>query len=285
MRGRNKTILHGICCPMNIFSPQTSSFAEEKRIYSIYYLMVEEGKEQKEKRQKFFMGNRKTPLEICKCKRNYPFAEGPSSAKGKPVETGVLQIYYSLLPEEILTDMGKAGKRKRWMQKISQAVEMAGTVAEGTNLPAVLFSKDLCSILKRKQELPYELYGALLFQARKDKTLENITLSMPGEHSSLMTDEVLALIEPYLAGTKKVVFTGEETKESMWMEDYLYQEYGIIMDYGKSPAEYSVWIALEGAEGAVLQGVSGRGIYPINCEIIWKFLDTIVKSGYNTKVN
>lgn len=285
MRGRNKTILHGICCPMNTFSPQTSSFTEEKRIYSIYYLTVEEEKKQKEKRQKFFKGSKKIPLAICKCRRNYPFAEGPSSAKRKPVETGVLQIYYSLLPEEILADMGKPGKRKRWMQKISRAVEMAGTVTEGANLPVVIFSKDLCRILKRKQELPYELYGALLFQARKNKSLENITLSLPAEHSSLMTDEALALIEPYLAGTKRVVFTGEETTESMWMEDYLYNEYGIIMDYGKRPAEHSVWIALEEAEEALLQSTSDSGIYFINCEIIWKFLDTIVKSGYNTKVN
>ena len=272
-----------ICFPMNTLSSDFSSQTEEKQVYSIYYLTMDERKEQKEKHRDISLKHRKEPLAIRKCRRNYPFAEGTASIAGKPVVTGDVQVYYSFLPEIFLKDMEKPGKRKRWMQKISYTMELVKTTI-GERV-TILFSKDLCRIFKRRPELPYELYGILLFQARKNTALKNITLSMPQEHSPLMTDEMLALIEPYLAGTRKVVFIGEETKEAIWIEDYLYNEYGIIMDYGKNPAEHSVWITFGEEEDTPLQTPLGREVYLINYERIWKFLDTIVKSGYNTKVN
>ena len=268
---------------MNTFSSDFSSQTEEKQVYSIYYLTVYERKEQKEKHRDISLKYRKEPLAIRKYRRNYPFAEGTASIAGKPVVTGSVQIYYSFLPEVFLKDIEKPGKRKRWMQKISYTMELVKTTI-GARV-TILFSEDLCRIFKRRPELPYELYGVLLFQARKNTALKNITLSMPQEHSPLMTDEMLALIEPYLAGIRKVVFTGEKTKEAIWIEDYLYNEYGIIMDYEKNPAENSVWITFGEEEDTPLQTLHGREVYLINYERIWKFLDTIVKSGYNTEVN
>lgn len=270
---------------MNISTSNFSSRTEEKQLCSFYYLAVDERKEQKEKHKDISLKHRKEPLAICKCRKDYLFAGGAPSVAGKPVEAGKAEIYYSLLPEIFLKDVEKPKKRKYWIQKISHTMRLAETIPGASSGLTVLFSKELCSILGRRQEMPRELYGMLLFQARKNPKLKNITLSLPKEYSPLMAEDAMDLIEPYLAGTERVVFTGEETKETICIEEYLYYEYGIIMDYGKKPADHSVWITMGEDENVFLPEPLNREIYLINHERIWKFLDTIVKSGYNTKVN
>lgn len=270
---------------MNTFSANLFSQTEEKQIRTIYYLAIDESKIQKEKNKDISLRHRKEPLAIYKCRRNYLFAEGAPSIAGKPVVAGKVQIYYSFLPEDFLKDVEKPRKKKYWIQKISHTMQAAERLPGGSGSLTVLFSKEICSIFGRKQELPCELYGILLFEAGKQADLRNITLSLPKEYGPLMAEEALSLIEPYLIRVQNVIFTGEET-EAIWeMEDYLYNEYGIVMGYGKYPAEHSVWIVFGEEDISPLQSSREKEIYPINSERIWKFLDTLIKSGYNTKVN
>lgn len=271
---------------MKTFSSKTPLTKEEKQTKAIYYLTVDSGGVIKEKHRELSFRHRKDPLSIYKCSRNYPFAAGVPSAAGNPVTAGYVQIYFSLLPESFLKDMERPRKRKRWIQKISGTMDFAREVLENAGGLTILFSKELCGMFKRDQELPYELYGVFLFSAKGQGKFNNFSISLPDEYGFLMTEDVIALIEPYLAGTESLVFTGRETEGAWKMEDYLFDEYGIVMRYENYPADNSIWIDLRGEEDkSYLNPSSKSEVYPVNQGRILKFLDTTVKSGYNTKVN
>lgn len=267
----NKRCPAGICFPMK----------------TVYYMTVagNTGKRSKEYTQVSFRKS-KEPLSVYRCSRSYLFAEGPPSAAGNPVGSGELQIYFSFLPENFFKDMKKAGRRKGWIRKISGTLDFVESILQGSGGLSVLFSEELCELLQRKQEIPAELYGVLLFNRRKERKFRRISISMPDEYGSLLTENVIGLIEPYLAGTEAVTFTGTESERTWDLEDYLYDEYGIVMCYERYPAEDSLWLDFGRRSGmSFLREASGKEIYHINDERIMKFLDTIVKSGYNTKVN
>ena len=254
---------------------------------TVYFLTATDNKEKGSKAYtKVSFRKRKEPLPVYRCSRRYLFAEGAPSVAGNPVPGGEIQIYFSLLPNGFFQDMKKAGRRKGCIRKISGTLDLIENILRDSGSLSVLFSEELCEIFQRKQEIPAELYGVLLLNRRKERKFKRISISMPDEYGSLLTETVIGLVEPYLAGTETVVFTGTESESTWDLEDYLYDEYGIVMCYESYPAENSVWLDFGRQKGmSFLQAASKRETYHINDERILKFLDTTVKSGYNTKVN
>ena len=97
---------------------------------------------------------------------------------------------------------------------------------------------------------------------------------------------LITIAEPYLQRINYALFVGEKDAGAEMLEDYLYEEYGIIMTYGKYPVSNTVWIDLGDAENRKLSKYAKEnGICHINRTEVLKFLDTAAKNGYNTKVN
>ena len=131
----------------------------------------------------------------------------------------------------------------------------------------ILFSERLCGLLDRNQRLPPELYGAFLWEARKRGYFRSIILSLPEECSFALAESVKSLLWPYLSRMNGITFTGKETRATRELEDFFYEEYGIVTGYGSGEREDVLHLN-----------------FSMQREML-KFLDTAVKTGYNTGVN
>ena len=77
-------------------------------------------------------------------------------------------------------------------------------------------------------------------------------------------EQLMELLIPYLPRLKQVVWTGEEGTVSESLQNYLYEEYGMILLFDRRIPDGAVVIRRAQA---------------------WKFLDATVKNGYNTLVH
>lgn len=227
----------------------------EKQSKTIFYLTtgVVSGKEKR--------------IPVYRCNRKFLYAEGSPSVAGNPVIRGELQICFGMLPATMERELGKRGRRKKWLKKIKAAIDVAQQDFGCTDHEGILFSPELCKLFHRQQDIPRELYGAYLWEERKRRNFHHVVIVLPKEYGFVVTEEVKLLLEPYLAGVNGITFIGKETEGTQELEDFFYQEYGIVSDYENLITDDFVCLNLQ-CEGEML-----------------KLLDTAVKSGYNTKVN
>ena len=137
-----------------------------------------------------------------------------------------------------------------------------------------------------REELVDRLCEVYLYRERKTNRDTTLSLSLPKECGELAVMRLMAIAEPYLQRINRVLYVGAKDGGAGMLEEYLYEEYGIIMTYEKYPQRGTIWIDLEDAENQNLSKYAKEnGICHINRAEVLKFLDTAVKNGYNTKVN
>jgi len=245
----------------------------EKQITNIYYITTDvslndnRDNGRKKKIFSFFHRKKEKLLPVYKCGKSYLYAQGRPSVAGKPVASGEVQIWFSILPENVESELRKESSLKKWQSRIGKAMDYAQTALGCRDTDHILLSEKLCRSFDRDQSIPEEIYGIFLWARKKKKNFSHFLISLPEEYGFLLTESVKALTEPYLAGVNGVTFAGRETEQTQELEDFFYEEYGIVAQYGKCICEDSVHLDFV-HEGEML-----------------KFLDTAVKSGYNTKVN
>ena len=168
-------------------------------------------------------------------------------------------------------------------------LEAQGFAGEKLNvqLPEeTVFSEKLCDLMGEERELPLFLFSAGLKRLKERQSFAHISISLPEECGPVAVDNIVGLLKPYLSRINYVVFVGKESENAAWVEEYLYGEYGIVMSYGKRPEKNTVWLDLgEKKSAAVEEFAHSNGIYHLCREEMLKFLDTMVKNGYNTKIN
>lgn len=203
---------------------------------------------------------KKTGLSLRRLERVFPYLLGEGRGN-----LGKLQIYFSLLPEYAgKTLLG--GKPKIWKPEMAEKLMYgAGEKAYAyMDCTEQIITMDLS---KYTDAIPIELWAAWLYQK---KPFDSICVSLSPEGGEQELWQLTELIVPYLPRMKKVAFRGQKSQLSEMLEDYLYEEYGIVMtETAKIPPDMPN--------------------LDLNCfenrfETV-KFLDTAVKNGYNTEVD
>lgn len=243
----------------------------EKQIRNLYYLTTGTLPDEMEKKKKnfsFSLGRRKEKeLSLFRCERRLSFAFGKPSVEGRLTAAGELQIYFSVLPETIGKELLKPRSRRKWLVRIRNAMDYAESALGCTDEEQILFSEKLCTLFDRNQKLPPELYGAFLWEMRKREHFRSLTLYLPEECSFALAESVKSLLWPYLSRMNSIIFVGKETRAAQDLEDFFYEEYGIVTEYGDSEKEDALHLNFSQQREML------------------KFLDTAVKTGYNTGVN
>lgn len=239
---------------------------------SFYYIGLEEQNSKKaEKKEKCQKRREKNLLPIYRCGKKLFFGKEE------------IVLYYSLLPADFLKEIRKKRKKKQWEKRISQAVAYAETALFCRSYE-VLFGEKMV----KEQEISPELFGACLAERKRRASgkLSELSLSFPAESSTFMTENAVTVLMPFLSELNRVVFVGEETEDARQIEDFLFWEYGLIMVYEKRPAKRGVWLDFDkNSYGSFGNFAIENGIYHLNSAEVLKFLDTMAKNGYNTKVN
>ena len=62
-----------------------------------------------------------------------------------------------------------------------------------------------------------------------------MNLSLPEECGGETVEEAVRLLSPYLSRINSLVMVGEESESAWQIEDYLYDEYGIVTSYARRP--------------------------------------------------
>ena len=229
-------------------------FLMEKESRTVYYVTT--GKET--------ISERKS-LPVYHCDRTLPYPGGE------------IHIFSSTLPDGLEEEFKKKRKKKKREQQLLEAMERALELTDEN--VEILFSDNLCRIFNREQSVSDELYAAWLFQKLKGRTAPHFSLELPGEYGFLMREKVLFLLQPYLKRINRITFIkrrsvaeeaiipGMGTGIMDELADYFYGEYGILSGQAEEPEVGSFYLKLS------------------NDAQMLNFLDTTVKSGYNTKVD
>lgn len=198
---------------------------------------------------------KKEGLSLKKLDRNFPYLLGEGRGN-----MGKLQIYFSLLPEYSGKTLFR-GEPKAWKPEIiKKLLRRASEKAYDKECREQIIAAGLGEY---EEAVPIELWAAWLYQKRP---FESICVSIEQESGEEELRQLTELISPYLPRMKKVAFKGPRSQQSEVLEDYLYEEFGIVMTYvEKTPADM-MYINLNRLE-------------------MVKFLDTVVKNGYNTDVD
>lgn len=253
-------------------------FPMDKHIKKIYYITMAESEEGRERK-------RNAPLAVYQCGCRPPFMESSAALRRKCAADSELQLYFSLLPGSFIKDMEKPRKKKKWMQKLMTAITF---IRESMDCKPedIIFSDRLFPVSGGKCELPEELFAAYLYDSRERYSFKHMNITLPADCGLLTAESVIRLLNPYLSQINTVTFAGEETESTWMVEDYLYEEYGITAAYKRRPEKDTVWLDFDNKETEYLISYAfENGIYRISRSEVLKFLDTTVKSGYNTKVN
>lgn len=240
----------------------------EKQTKNIYYIGIETQKESCPKK--------KAGKSLAVYKHTKPF----------DFKNGSVRLYFSLLPASFCQEVKKKRLRKRWFDRLERSLACVKEAADTGGSCEILFAESICQALERKQEIPEELYKVRLKEIKSRRSFVHINISLPDECGPSMAEGMIELLEPYLPSINFVTFVGAETRNSWLIEDYLYEEYGIVMSYGKRPEKNALWIDYAEKGSTLLTNYAREnGIYCLNGGEVLNFLDTTVKNGYNTKVN
>ncbi len=112
---------------------------------------------------------------------------------------------------------------------------------------------------------PLPLLEAMLYEK---KGFHSLDIVLPNDSQTGVTDTLISLLAPYLSRINEIAVTGGEEGVFKELEEYFNDEYGIVVNRVKRAGKNGFVLNLWSAE-----------------EETRKFLDTIVKNGYNTKVN
>lgn len=222
---------------------------------------------------------------------------------------GKIQVYFCVLPDE------KELSKNRWKRKrrekfllhcLSEAYQEACEVLRDDGFESfdtVLMSQPFIQFFSHvekkikderiwelwrhgQDEIPEELFSVCLQNARAKNNGAVMNISLPKDCSETVTEQMITLLTPYLSRVNLMVYVGEPSWAAEAVEEYLYEEYGIVTIFGKYPREKCIWIDLSQGECFFLNKYTKESeIYPINYAEVLKFLDTAIKNGYNNKVN
>lgn len=242
----------------------------EKDIKSLYYIGIESKRPGKRHKGR----ERRQPIAIYRHIRQLS------------LENGSICLYHSLLPSFFEEDLQNKRWRKKWMMRLEEAEEYAKEKLDVHFPWETVFSEKLCFLMGKDSEIPPVLFAVGLKRLKERQSLAHISISLPEECGPVAAENMVELLQPYLSRINYVVFVGDESENSAWIEDYLYREYGIIMSYGKRPEKHTVWLDLGEDRVPVMKKFAlDNGIYHLSRGEILKFLDTVVKNEYNTKIN
>ena len=200
-----------------------------------------------------------------------------------PFPGGRLRIYFSLFGEEDV----KIRKRRpeRSLKKLYRLLEEGISCVNREGFcEEVLVSEELRKILNmEKKEIPLPLWAVCL---KEKAPFHRVSLLLPREGGGISTEKALELLKPYLSKINFISMLNEENEETRYLEDYFYEEYGLLAVYGKPPEKNTVWLDLSEEEEAFSENyLREKNVRSVNRAETLKFLDTTVKNGYNTKVN
>lgn len=172
---------------------------------------------------------------------------------------GEIQLCYALFPQYSGKSMWKK-KLKPWkpeklLAAMNRLIEQALKEYECWE---VVLSPDWNF---KEEELPSCLMAACLYQKRP---FDTFYVSFGQEDGMYEMEQMTELLVPYLPRLKQVFFIGRNHWLAESMSDFLYEEYGMVMMY--------------------TDHIPKNGISITQTET-WKFLDAVVKNGYNTLVN
>lgn len=232
----------------------------------IYYIGIKEDCPEREQKRRLFF-QKKPEAAVCRQEEALPFAGG------------FVELYTGLI---FCPDKKKQKKQKnRLLETLRKTMEEAeGAFSYGE----IILGAGLCERIGKKEEaLPLELYAAFL---KKQQLIQKITISLGEDAGQLYAERVIELLEPYLSRLNHVVYLGERESAAEQLEDYLYEEYGILMSYAKRPEKAAAWLDFSDKTEPLLEKyASEHKICHINRAGILKFLDTMAKNRYNTGVN
>ena len=218
----------------------------------------------------------KKGLPIQKLEQDFPYLLGEGRSAG-----GKLQIYYALLPEYSGKTLWK-GRPKKWKrqnaeQLAEQAMERAFQELECRE--QIVFPETDCDF----RQIPVELLAACLYRYRP---FNRICISFPEDEMRGCAEQVIRLITPYLPRMRQVMLVGDAKEEDEILENYLYEEFGIVMMRGRRAPSHMLWLNLGGERyDGILSSMESCALQCVYPGGALKFLDTVVKNGYNTKVN
>lgn len=247
----------------------------EKEERNIFYMAIVEGG--RGKKRDLFDGG----LPVKRVGRSFPYL----SWQGRTVTSG-LRIYFALMPQYEKRLFGERAWRAktadRILGKTMDKAEQAYGCREWIWAPG---------LLAEKGELPVELWAACLYMQRP---FDRICLSMQ-EDGEYYGEQAFWLIRPYLPRMKMAYYYGAESENSFRMKEALADEFGLILTEVSRPDPGIVWLDLR--RGAVKEEMTSENREQgkdktakkqtkyVNENLVWNFLDTTVKNGYNTEVN
>ena len=208
-----------------------------------------------------------------------------------PFPKGELQVYAALLPEycgkTFFRHKSKSWKPVAVRRVIHEARERLANEIEEPKSETVKFemvvSPQVQQIVEQFAQVPTELLAARLYASRP---FLKICISMSSVAEVAQLEQVIALLKPYLAGLQQVIWVGKPSWLSDKLEEYLYQEYGMLMVRANRPPKNVLWLDMR--EDEEIQSDLRRTFYNnrhIHVVETLKFLDTTAKNGYNTGVN
>ena len=211
-------------------------------------------------------------LPIRKSGRTFPYLFW----EGRTVTAG-LRVYFTFLPQYEKRTFGK----RIWKPEMAQKL-LAGA-AERADGKYGCRERILCPQLGgENEELPVELWAVCLYNQRP---FDRICLSLP-EEGEYFAQRALELLYPYLPRMRRASFCGTESENSRRVKEAISKEFGLIFMDEARPDAGTVWLDLRQEEkynsGNEKESSSGKWV---NGNLVWNFLDTTVKNGYNTKVN
>lgn len=222
---------------------------------------------------------KKTGLPVKKLEKEFSYLLGEGRMAVKK-----MCIYYALFPQY----SGKAlitGKPKNWkLQVVRQLLEEVQLKAERAfDCREQLLAQELSG---NTLQVPQELIAACLYRQRP---FDKICITLPDEGGEREMEQLEELLVPYLPRIRQVVFKGNESSLSNWLEEYLYDEFGIVMIRAQGGLEDMPWLNLgedvteeRSQVHLEMKKALKRCVSPA---LALKFLDTAVKNGYNTDVN
>lgn len=214
-----------------------------------------------------------TGLAVRKLGREFPYLMG----RGRGA-AGRMLIYYALLPQyskkTIFTGKPKGWKKDTALKLIEKAEQKA--VAECGCREQILapeFGGNL-------SQVPFELLAVCLYRLRP---FERFCVSLPEEPGECDFEQALDLMTPYLPRMKQVVLAGKESPIAERLETWLYEQFGMILIKKTRPPEEIPWLDLCDEDEKKENACSGpENPGRVSRREALKFLDTIVKNGYNT---
>lgn len=214
-----------------------------------------------------------TGLAVRKLGREFPYLLG----KGRGA-AGRMLIYYALLPQYSKKAL-LSGKPRGWKKdtaiKILERAEQKAAVEWGCR--EQILAPELGGIVT---QTPLELLAVCLYRQRP---FDKLCISLPGDAGEYILEQALELMTPYLPRMRQVILTGGESLMAERLETYLYEEFGIILIRDAKAPRGLPWIDLRSGED--FPGEETGNSRRISSMEALKFLDTIVKNGYNTLVN